>query len=110
MGRNHDHPGRPHYPTSVIGGSEPFDEGKNSVAMGRNDDHPGRPHYPTSVIGGSEPFDEGKTASQWGGMTITPAAHTTPYRLSVGFGKKVNQFAGFEKRNSQIAKGCCATP
>jgi hypothetical protein len=33
-------------------------------------------------------------------MTITPAAHTSPHRLSVCSGEKMNQFADFAK--SQI--------
>ena len=100
MPRIHNQPGRPHYPAREIGKSEPLDE---VTEMPRIDNQLGRPHYPAREIGKSEPQEEGRVVSMCHGLPINSAAHTTPYRLAIVAGGKMDQFADSTNRKLQIA-------
>ena len=65
--------------------------------------NPGVTHFPVSIIGRCEPQKEGRVVSMCHGLPINSAAHTTPYRLSIVAGGKMDQFADSTNRKSQIA-------
>jgi hypothetical protein len=60
--------------------------------------NPGVTHYPASAIGRCDLQDEGRIPTACRAFTISPAAHTTPYRLSAVSGEKMNKINEYDVR------------